>query len=80
MPAKEQFRLYVWTEPYQVSYGGSIVFAIARNLEEAKATAKIGTKWSFGQFDDGPMNWPHDLGEPTRVLGLPCAEWYHWEE
>jgi hypothetical protein len=73
-------KLYLWNEPYQVSYGSSLVFAVASSLEEAKeiATTKA-TSWSYGdcQKTGIPLR---DLGEPTRVLDLPCAEWHRWEE
>ena len=71
-------KLYVWVDPYAVSYGNSMVFAVARNLREAKKVAKKGKAYAHGKY---AKETPEiELGEPTRVVDLPCAEWHIWQE
>ncbi len=72
-------KLYVWANPYKVRYGSSMVFAIAESLEAAKQQARHGDGYSYGEFSNAaPTNT--ELGEPTRVVDLPCAEWHEWSE
>lgn len=79
-------KLYVWNEPYRVDYGSTMVFAVAETVEEAKAIAcsKAATWCSFGTPEDGEYehrDWSHfELGDPTRIVDLPCAEWHEWSE
>lgn len=74
-----EMKLYVWASPYPVPYGSSMVFAIAKSLEAAKKQASIGASFDFG---DGPGYQVQNtiLGEPTRIVSLPCAEWHAWTE
>ena len=87
-------QLFVWDNPYQVSYGHSLVFAIAESVEQARelAESKVAKWYSCGKHpngfpgytEDNKPNYtregPRKLGEPTRVVDLPCAEWHEWEE
>ncbi len=80
-------KLYVWHEPYGVSYGMSMVFAVAPNLREAKKRAARGGVFRFGLDFSDEKRFPNDqhvrkteLGEPSRVVDLPCAEWHEWSE
>ena len=72
-------KLFVWVDPYEVEFGTSMLFAVAETLEEAKAEAMRGQAYAFGEFkqDRVPVV---ELGAPTRVLDLPCAEWHEWSE
>lgn len=72
-------KLFVWVDPYPVSYGSSLVFAVASDLEEARKVAKSGGAYAYGRHlqDHSPGV---ELGEPDRVLPLPCAEWHEWSE
>lgn len=72
-------KLYVWSNPYPVSYGSSMVFAIAESEEQAREIAKTAPCYSFNEYDNGKA--PQDkLGKPIRVVDLPCAEWHEWRE
>ena len=76
-------KLFVWADPYPVRYGTSMVFAVAENVEEARLLAAKGRKWDFSQFEDkswSPTDLTAALGEPARVVDLPCAEWHEWSE
>lgn len=75
-------KLYVWVDPYPIRYGTSMVFAIASSIGEAKEQAAKGLRYSFGTFkDDADMTlMANSLGEPDRIVDLPCAEWHEWEE
>lgn len=72
-------KLYVWVSPYHVPYGSSLVFAVAENVREARKQASKGPMYSFGEYGQS-RNPGVALGEPTRVLALPCAEWHEWQE
>lgn len=75
-------KLYVWSNPYPVSYGSSMVFAIANSLEEAKLIAadkERCTAYAYNEFKQDSLPGV-SLGEPIRVVDLPCAEWHEWSE
>ena len=72
-------KLFIWAEPYRVQDGCSIVFAVAETLEEAKAQAAKGTAWEYADCPkEGVQGTP--LGDPIRVVEVPCAEWHQWSE
>jgi hypothetical protein len=75
-------KLYLWAEPYAVNYGSSMVFAVAATLAAAKKQAAKGLVYKYGKYqqDWSPKDIAAKLGEPTRVLDLPCAEWHEWSE
>ncbi len=74
-------KLFIWAKPYHISYGDSMVIAVAENLEEAKTQALTAMSYSFGQYEqEGNPSGVVELSEPTRVLDVPCAEWHRWEE
>ena len=72
-------KLYVWCDPYSVSYGSSMVFAIAENLRDAKRQAANGKAYAYGEFRQEHVP-AVKLGQPHRVVKLPCAEWHEWSE
>lgn len=72
-------KMYVWNEPYKISYGSSILYVVANSLMQAKKLAKHAIVQKYGFSDNGTLG-DIKLGEPTRILDLPCAEVYHWEE
>lgn len=71
-------KMYVWNEPYEVSYGSSICFAVAETVEQAREIAARAWLYHYGFSKDKPPK--EVLGEPTRVYDLPCAEWHEWSE
>jgi hypothetical protein len=81
-------KLFVWEKPYPVSYGMSCVYAVAETVEEAREVAKRGNVLSYDiLWDLDRPDLKHkgnrrdtELGEPTRILDLPCAEWREWSE
>lgn len=74
----DKMKLYVWDNPYYVDYGHSMVFVIAPTLRQARIQAQQGKAYSFGYEQDSRPSV--ELGKPTRVVDLPCAEWHKWEE
>lgn len=68
-------KLYVWANPYRVPFGSTMVFAVADSEESARAQAKAGAAYSYFQFPDSAPR-EMELGAPTRVVDLPCAEWH----
>jgi hypothetical protein len=77
-------KLYVWNDPYLVSYGSTLLIVVARDVESARRLAcdKARAKsWHFGDLEHKAMVFDEShLGEPTRVVDLPCAEWHYWSE
>lgn len=73
-------KLYLWAEPYPVRYGSSMVFAVADNLDEAKLAASRGRAYKYGAHEQEWSPETLKLGDPLRVLDLPCAEWHEWAE
>lgn len=73
-------KMFVWSEPYRVNYGSSCCVAIAETVEQAREIAAIGKLQSFFRFQQDTSMQGVVLGEPTRILDLPCAEWYEVSE
>ncbi len=74
-------KLFIWNDPYPVKYGGSFLYAVAETVEQAKEIVVTAKIYHFGAYDrEGNIIGPIKLGEPTRILDLPCAEAYQWEE
>jgi hypothetical protein len=72
-------KLFVWNNPYEVRWGHSLVVAVAETVEDARQQAIAGKAYTYGQFErDGVQGTP--LGEPIRIVDLPCAEWHEWSE
>jgi hypothetical protein len=75
----KKMKMYVWADPYEVRYGSSCCIAVAESLEQAKEVAKSGKSYSSSVYElDSHLQV--ELGEPTRIIDLPCAEWNKWEE
>lgn len=72
--------LYIWADPHHVPYGGSLLVAVAETLDEAKAIAKRSPCYEFGGYLGDITGDQIPLGEPTRVVPVPCAEWHQWSE
>lgn len=77
--SNESMRLYVWANPFSVPYGTSMCISVAASVEEAKLQAEAGFFYSFVEYDHGTLSGIV-LGEPTRIVDLPCAEWHEWSE
>jgi alkanesulfonate monooxygenase SsuD/methylene tetrahydromethanopterin reductase-like flavin-dependent oxidoreductase (luciferase family) len=71
-------KLYIWVNPYRVSYGSSLVFAVAESEEAARLAARTGDAYTFWKYP-APMPGA-TLGVPDRVVDLPAAEWHEWRE
>jgi hypothetical protein len=75
-------KLFLWCDPYRVSYGSSMVFAVAASVEAAREMAAQGKAYKYGEYEQerSPGELAAKLKEPNRVLELPCAEWHEWSE
>lgn len=75
-------KLFVWKEPYGVSWGQSAFFAVAETVEQAREMAKSAPLYSYFSATPDKEEPPRDiqLGEPDRVVDLPCAEFHQWCE
>jgi hypothetical protein len=86
--AGESMNLYVWVDPYEVSYGSSLAFAIAPSEDAARKILCSGVKskaFSYGNCTNGFPNdeWMETIkGPPTRVvpIGRGVGEWHEWSE
>lgn len=76
----QKLRLYVWRNPYPVSWGSSIVYAVAASEEEARKSATTAPVSHYGGDPDPNEGRAMTLGVPTRVVDLPYAEIYQWSE
>lgn len=72
-------KLFIWNNPYQVNYGGSIIYAVAETEQEARSAAANAMVISYGEYEQDRLD-NMKLGKPTRVLDAPYAECYHWSE
>jgi hypothetical protein len=74
-------KLFIWAEPYQIDYGSAMLIAVAETEDEARAIAEGAPRYSYGQYRNrNETGGGVKLGEPTRVVDLPCAEWHEWQE
>lgn len=75
-------RMYIWNVLWPEYYSGSIVYAVAENVDDARREARAAKIQGFGEFSrDRPTSLLMDIDrEPDRILDLPCAEIYEWEE
>ena len=73
-------KLYIWNNPHDVDYGGSCLYAIASDEEQARSLARIAGVSHYGMEPDGASAGLKDLGPPDRVHELPYAEIYEWSE
>jgi hypothetical protein len=73
-------KLYVWASPYKVWYGGSLLYVVAESLEDALRIAASSPVYYYGYSKKAVGGPSLKLGEPTRVVDLPCGEFYQWEE
>lgn len=58
-----------------------MVIVVADNEDEARELAANGKAYKFGVHlqSEAKMSGVK-LGEPTRVVALPCAEWHEWSD
>jgi hypothetical protein len=74
-------KMYIWVDPYAVSYGTSMAYAVAKSADQAKEILRNSKNFAYGQYEQKDKPGQHcELGEPDRVLDLPCGEWVYWEE
>lgn len=76
-------KLFIRADPYRVPYGGSMVFAVAETVEQAKIEVARAKAYSYCKFEADSSfvaSSATKLEEPTRIVDLPCAEWHHWSE
>lgn len=82
----EDMKLFIWLDPYHVSYGASILYVIAGTEEKAREHAMTSIVMSYGTPNHPPEIYcAADLPAPTRVIELTpeqpaYAEIYEWSE
>lgn len=73
-------KLYVWNNPYQVSYGGTCAYAIAESEDQAREIVSRSGVARYGYAPDGMAREVEVTGPPDRVHDLPYGEIYYWAE
>lgn len=79
-------KLFIWNNPYSISYGNALLVVVAENVGNARLVAAdqmLAKAYSYGLFEQRlPMSAEQvaKLGEPDRVVDIPCAEWHAWKE
>jgi len=74
-------KLFVWNRPVAVSYGGTCLYIIAANVQEARKLAKKVALSEYGHLPNGKtVDLAGVIGSPDRIHSLPYAEMYRWEE
>ena len=71
-------QLFLWSDPWP-EYDHCLAFAVAENVEEAKDLVMRANGYSWGIGELG-IQKRGPIGEPTRILDLPCAEWNQFGE
>lgn len=72
-------KLFIWNDPYHVSYGSSLLIVAAETVEQARKLAEQGKCYKYGLYDKGnPANVP--AKDPDRIVECPVAEWHEWSE
>jgi len=57
-----------------------MLVVVAETIEDAKQQAKSGAVYSYGIYKQYSTRETIELGDPTRIVDLPCAEWHEWQE
>jgi hypothetical protein len=57
-----------------------MLIAVAESVEEAKEIARTAPCYGHAEYKLDRDDTSRTLGEPTRILDIPCAEWHEWEE
>ena len=77
-------KLFVWSNPYPVPYGSSLLIVVARDVKHARKIAGSNcVRYSFNEYEQGRNDMQavaDTLGDPLRIVELPCAEWHDWRE
>jgi len=75
-------KIYIWKDPYPVSYGCSSLMVVAANKRQAMKLAAARTAIRMQYTDD----WRKERGgcgvdrDPDFVFSLPCAIYNQWAE
>lgn len=76
-------KLFVWNNPFNVEWGGSCLYVLARNVKEAKRLAVNAPVVKYGAYPDLANTLGEaeaaKLGEPDRVYDVG-GEVYVWSE
>ena len=72
-------KLFIWDNAYEVSYGGAMVFAVAENVEAAREQLRTTKEAPYGLGDSSEKDTTF-LGEPSRIIDYPHAEYWEWQQ
>jgi hypothetical protein len=74
-------KVFIWVNPYHISYGGVFLFAVAEDEAAARELiAKETPRFAYGNYPEKPLVFTGELGPPDRVIDAPYAEVYEWQE
>jgi alkanesulfonate monooxygenase SsuD/methylene tetrahydromethanopterin reductase-like flavin-dependent oxidoreductase (luciferase family) len=73
-------KVFIWNDPYDVSWGASILIVCANTEAEARDKAKSARRVQFSVHDNDKEVSIDGLGAPDAVLDAPAAICYEWSE
>ncbi|MCY1669494.1 hypothetical protein OVA07_00505 [Novosphingobium sp. SL115] len=74
-------KLYIWNHPHNILYGGAIAYAVAESEDAARDEIRKAPVMLYGdQRQKLDVAGLHIDGPADRILDLPCAEIFQWEE
>jgi hypothetical protein len=78
-------KLFVWTNPISVSYGGTCLYVVAEDEVQAREIASKALVSKYGHKPEEVVGrdvprFDRKLGKPDRVVEAPCGEIYYWSE
>jgi len=78
-------KLFVWSRPISVSYGGTCLYVVAEDEAQAVELANKAPISKYGMDPEGAPGitvprFDRKLGKPDRVIDAPYAEIFYWSE
>lgn len=74
-------KLFIWKDPHKIDYGGTCLYVMANDLQEARNLALAAQDASYGEaWNKEPVRVDVQNVEPDRVIEGPYAELYQWSE
>lgn len=63
-------KLFVWYNPIDIAYGGSVLYVMAKDIFEARRKAALCEVWKYGMTNAGVLGakGAEKLGDPDCVF------------
>lgn len=73
-------KLFVWYEPYDIKWGGSALYVMAEDLEQAKKLAAEKVPVMPDSRGEYYFKSLKNMPEPDMIFDGPSAVIYEWSE